>query len=263
MHHAHLDKFAAGDSFFHHLDSRMKLLASIAYTIMVVSLPAKAFLAVIVYAVAPFAVLVFSGIPLGFVFRRIVIVSPFMLILAISCVFYDATLHRIFLGSYALNLSGGWLRCFTILFKFTVTMMTLFALMGTTRFGDLLAGLQRMGFADILAMQLGFVYRYLFVLIDRIHHILQARSARRLRSLGFKMESRIAASMIGSLFIESIETAGRIHIAMQARGFVGVFHSIRPLAIGRQEWVFAAGFCLCGGMLYLATVLFLLPGVVQ
>ncbi len=263
MHHAYLDKFAAGDSFFHRLDSRVKLLAAAVYTMAVISLPAKAFLAVAVFTAPPFAVLVFGQIPLVFVFRRIAAVSPFVLMLAVSCVFYDSTLHEVFLGPYILNLSGGWIRCFTILFKFIVTMMTLFALMGTTRFGDLLAGLGWMRFPDILVMQISFVYRYLFVLIDRIHHILRARAARRIRSLGFRLESRIAASMVGSLFIESIETAGRIHIAMQARGFVGVFHPIRPLAIGWQEWLFAAGFCIVSGTLYLLVIRFPLGGVGQ
>jgi cobalt/nickel transport system permease protein len=246
MHHAYLDKYADGDSFFHHLDSRVKFLAAVVYTVLVLSLPKDHPAVVVCYAVAPFAVLVWAGIPLWFVLRRILMVSPFVLVLALSCPLYDKTPWPVVFGKMSFFLTGGWLRCFTILAKFVVTMLTLFALVGTTRFADLLAGLQWMRFPDVLVMQLGFLYRYLFVLVDQVHHILLARSARKFHSLGFRREIKIAAAMTGSLFIRSIETSQRIHIAMQARGFTGAFHSLRPTRIVLRDIIFLLGFlALC------------------
>jgi cobalt/nickel transport system permease protein len=242
MHHAYLDRYAGGDSVFHRLDGRVKLLTAVVYTVLVLSLPKTTPAAVCWYAVAPFGILVFAGIPAGFVFRRIAVVSPFVLILALSCPLYDKTPQTIDLGTMSLPLTVGWMRCFTILIKFAATMLTLFALTSTTRFVDMLAGMQRMGLPNILVVQLSFVYRYLFVLVDRVHHILRARSARKLRSLGFRRELHIAAAMIGALFIDSIESAERVHIAMQARGFTGRFHSLRPLRITRPDGLFLLGF---------------------
>ena len=83
---------------------------------------------------------------------------------------------------FILKSTLGWLRCFTIIGKFIVTMLALMALVSTTRFNNLLTGLQRLGFPSLLVIQLGFLYRYIFVLIDRAHHILRARAGRRLRS---------------------------------------------------------------------------------
>jgi len=91
-------------------------------------------------------------------------------------------------------------------------------------------------------MQLGFLYRYLFVLVDQVHHILLARSARKFHPLGFRREMKIAAAMTGSLFIRSIETSQRIHIAMQSRGFTGTFHSLRHTRIVLRDIIFLLGF---------------------
>ena len=68
-------------------------------------------------------------------------------------------------------------------------MAALIALVCTTRFSDLLCGMEKMGMPQILVNQLGFLYRYIFVLIDKAHHILRARASRKLRNLGFAKES--------------------------------------------------------------------------
>jgi cobalt/nickel transport system permease protein len=167
------------------------------------------------------------------------LVSPFVLVLALSCPLYDRTPVAVAFGPFVWQGTVGWMRCFTILGKFVVTMLALIGLVSTTRFNDLLAGLQRLGVPKLLVIQLGFLYRYIFVLIDRAHHILRARAGRRLRSLGFKRELRTASSMVGSLFIRSIDTAEHINIAMQGRGFDGKWRSISKLQIRRADLLFA------------------------
>jgi cobalt/nickel transport system permease protein len=241
MHHSYLDKYADSDSFFHRLDSRIKFLAAVVFTGAVLLSGPKAVAILFCFAVGPFAVLVLAGIPLPFVFRRILIVCPFVLILALTCPFYDRQPETVAVGPYLFSISSGWLRCFSILGKFTVTMLTLFGLVCTTRFADLLAGLRKMRCPEILIVQLGMLYRYLFVLVDRVHHILRARNTRKLRNLGFRKETAVGAAMTGALFIRSIETSQKIQVAMQARGFCGQFHSLWTMKITRRDVFFAAG----------------------
>ena len=238
MHHAHIDRYAYQDSAIHRLDSRTKFLVVLVFTALVVSLPRTSLSILLCYAVGPFAVLVWAGIPLRFVFKHILLVSPFILVLALSCPLYDRTPVAVSFGPFSWHSSFGWLRCFVILTKFVVTMLALIALVSTTRFNDLLAGLQRLGVPRLLIIQLGFLYRYIFVLIDRAHHILRARAGRKLRNLGFKMELRTAASMLGSLLIRSIDTAEHISVAMQARGFDGNWRTLSRLQVRRTDLLF-------------------------
>ena len=238
MHHAYIDKFAYQDSAIHRLDGRIKFIVVLVYTAVVISLPRTSVSILACYAIGPFAILVWAGIPLRFVFRHILLVSPFVLVLALSCPLYDKTPVKIAFGPFAWMSSVGWMRCFTIVGKFVVTMLALIALVSTTRFSELLAGLQKLGLPTVLVIQLGFLYRYIFVLIDRAHHILRARAGRKLRNLGFKSELKIAASMLGSLLVRSIDTAENINIAMQARGFDGKWRTLSRLRIRNSDFIF-------------------------
>ena len=240
MHHAHIDKFAYQDSIIHRLDARVKLIVTVIFTSIVLSLPKMSLSILTCFAIGPFTILVLGKIPLKFVAKQILIVSPFILVLALSCPWYDRTPQDIFFGPFCWQTTLGWLKGCTIAGKFAVTMLALIALASTTRFADLLAGMHKLRLPSVLIMQLGFLYRYIFVLIDKVHHMLQARAARRLKNLGVKKEFKIAVSMIGSLLIRSIDTAERINIAMQARGFNGTWPTISNLKIKRSDFLFVS-----------------------
>ena len=250
MHHAHIDKFSFKDSPVHRLDSRAKFLVVLVFTAVVLSLSRTSPGILVYYAVGPFTILVLGGIPLKFVFKQILLVSPFILVLALSCPFYDRNPVTTAFGPFVWQISTGWLRCFSILGKFIVTMMALIALVSTTRFADLLTALQKLAVPKLLIIQLGFLYRYIFVLIDKAHHILRARAGRKLRNLGFKAELKTAASMLGSLFIRSIDTAEHINIAMQARGFDGNWRCLSKLQFHRCDLLFVSIFAIFMLVLY-------------
>jgi len=239
MHHAYIDKFAYQDSPVHRLDSRVKFIVVLVFTAVVISLPRTSPGILAWYAVGPFTILVLGRIPLRFAFKHILMVSPFVLVLALSCPLYDKTPVTVAFGPFFWQTLLGWMRCFTILGKFIVTMLALIALVSTTRFSDLLTGLQKLGLPKLLIIQLGFLYRYIFVIIDRAHHILRARAGRKLRNLGFKVELKTTAAMLGSLLIRSLDTAEHINIAMQARGFNGSWRTISKLQIRCTDYIFA------------------------
>lgn len=238
MHHAHIDRFAYQDSPVHRLDSRVKFLSVVIFSAVVLSLPVSSFSILACYAVGPFSILVLGRIPLRFAFKQVLLVSPFILVLALSCPFYDRNPVDTAFGPFVWEISAGWLRCFSILGKFIVTMLALIGLVSTTRFADLLGGLDKLAVPRLLIIQLGFLYRYIFVLIDRAHHILRARAGRKLRNLGFATELKTASSMLGSLFVRSLDTAENINIAMQARGFDGEWHGVRKLQFRWGDGVF-------------------------
>ena len=243
MHHAHIDKFAYQDSWFHRLDSRVKLIVTVVYMAVVLSLPATSVSVLSCYAAGPFVVLVLAGIPLGFVFRHILLASPFVLVLALSGPLYNKEPVQVLFGPLAWMTTVGWLRCLVILGKFSISMLAIIGLISTTPFSALLAGLQRLGVPEILAVQLGFLYRYIFVLIDTVHHLRRAASARRFHGLGLRREFQTAGAMIGSLLVRSLDQAERIHRAMQGRGFQGRWHSLsqdRISAADRQFVMVAA-----------------------
>jgi cobalt/nickel transport system permease protein len=238
MHHTLIDSLACGDSFAHRLDSRVKLIAVIVFSLAVLSVRPTAVSILFCYAIGPFAMLVISNVPLKLVAKQILIVSPFIAVLAISSIFYDRTAITTGFGPYEWTTTSGVLRCFSIVGKFIITMSTLILLAATTRFHDLLSAMDKLGVPKLLVMQLSFLWRYIFMLIDRATHMLRARAGRNLRYLGIKTELKTAAAMTGSLLTSSVSTAQRVNMAMLARGFNGHLYSGTNAHTHRSDWVF-------------------------
>lgn len=254
MHHSYIDKFAYQDSPVHRLDARVKFIAALLFTAMMISLPRTSFAILFCCAVGPFAVLVIGKIPLKFVFKHILFISPFVLILALSCPLYDRTPSAAAFGPFVFRITLGWIRCAAICGKFVVTMLALIALVSTTRFSDLLAGLAKIGVPKILIIQLGFLYRYIFVLIDTAQHILRARAARTFGNFGIKRQVKTASAMLGSLFVRSVDTAERINVAMRGRGFDGNWRTISRLKISNNDYIFTVFFTVFIALLYFFAV---------
>ena len=78
MHHHYIDRFAYQDSPIHRLDPRAKVLVVAAYSAVLISLPREVIPSAW-FAVLPFVLLVWGGVPLRFVAKHTLIVSPFIL----------------------------------------------------------------------------------------------------------------------------------------------------------------------------------------
>ncbi len=79
---------------------------------------------------------------------------------------------------------------------------------------------------QVIVMQLGFLYRYLFVLMDEAMRVRRARDFRgaALAPLGRRLAA--AGGVIGTLFVRTLDRSQRIHLAMAARGYRGEPHSL-------------------------------------
>lgn len=254
MHHAHIDKFAYLDSPIHRLDPRVKLAVTLIATLVIVSLPPFSPDLAFYTWIGPFILLVIGRISLRFAVKHVLLALPFILVLAGTSLWYDRTPTTILFGPFQWHSTVGWLKCLTLTFKFTGSMLALVALICTTRFSDLLMVLQRWHVPEILVIQLGFLYRYIFVLIDKAHHTVQARTMRTLRRLAARRELGIGTAMIGSVLVQSLDTSARVTQAMQARGFTGQRHSPRQFHMHRTDWLFTGlAAVYIGALLYLGT----------
>lgn len=236
MHHHYIDRFAYQDSPIHRLDPRAKVLAVVAYSVVLISL-GRYELPSAWYVVWPFVMLALGGIPMWFVARHILIVSPFIVCLVAFSPIFDRTPVRF---HDAVTVAGGWLTAASVLLRFVFGMAALIALASTTRFAALLKGLERLGVPAILVAQLRFLYRYLFLLLDQAMHLRRARSARDAGRGPFAHRWRVNAAQVGVLFVRTLEQADRTHRAMLARGYDGTIRLLEPLRWQRRDWLFIA-----------------------
>lgn len=225
-----LDLMARGDTPLHRLDARAKVLVTLVFILCVVSYGRYELAALFPFFIFPAVMIALSDIPPLFIARKIALLCPFVLIVGAFNPLFD---RDIILQLGPLGISGGWLSFTSILTRSILTVGAAFILVGVTGFNAVCQALERLGMPQVFAVQLLFLYRYIFVLADEGG---RASRARELRSCGKKgLGINSFGSMIGHLLLRTWQRAERIHMAMLARGFTGEFHANRPNRFGLPE----------------------------
>jgi cobalt/nickel transport system permease protein len=231
-----LDLLANGNSAIHRLDARAKVLVTLVFILCVVSHNRYELTALFPFFIFPFVMVSLAGLPPRFIIRKIILLCPVVLVVGIFNPLFD---REILLQFGPLGISGGWISFASILTRSILTVGAAFILVGVTGFTGVCQALERMGIPQAFTVQLLFLYRYIFVLTEDSG---RASRARELRSCGKKgMGIRSFGSLTGHLLLRTWQRAERIHSAMLARGFTGVFHVQRRQCFGAPEFRFVIG----------------------
>jgi cobalt/nickel transport system permease protein len=232
----HLDRLAEGDTAVHRLDPRAKVLVTIFFIVSVVSFGKYELSALFPFFLYPAALIALGNLPALFLLRKTMLVLPFAVIIGIFNPLFD---RQILLHVGPLAVSGGWVSCASIIVRAALTVSAAFILLTVTGFPAICAALERLGMPRTFAVQLLFLYRYIFVLVEEGKRMSRARELRTFGSRG--MGIRSFGSLIGHLLLRTWERAERIHRAMLARGFTGEFHLRRACRFGVRETFYLLG----------------------
>lgn len=230
-----LDRLAFGETAVHRLDPRAKVLVTLLYIVTVVLFGKYDLSALFPYFIFPAVMISVGGLPAGFVIRKVLLLAPFVLMIGIFNPVFD---REVLVRLGPVGISGGWISCASIVVRTMLTLGAALILVGVTGFPAICGALERMGMPRVLAVQLLFLYRYIFVLTEEGA---RASRARELRAFGKGLGMKTFASLVGHLLLRTWQRAERIHMAMLARGFVGEFHARREFRFGARELLFLFG----------------------
>lgn len=232
----YLDTLSDQDTPVHRLDPRAKLVTTMVFTTAVVSFSKYEISALIPYVLYPVFLLAAGNLPPGYILRKILLVSPFAVLVGIFNPLLD---QDIIMRVGGLSISGGWVSFGSILIRFTLTVGAAMILVAVTGFNALCLAMEKLGAPRFFAIQLLFLYRYLFVLMEEAINMIRARSLRVFNGKG--MGVAVYGSMLGHLLLRTMDRAQRIHSAMWCRGFDGSIRIMKPLSMGRKEFGFMLG----------------------
>lgn len=252
-----LDRLSYQDTPVHRLDPRAKVIATMLFILTVVSYPKYEVVELAPFFLFPLLLAALGDIPVLFLLKKVLIVSPFAIFIGIFNPLFDAASFA-FLG---MRFSAGWISFLSILAKFTLTVTAALLLISTTSFAGVCHALRRFGLSTIFVAQLLFLYRYLFVLMEETMRIVRARDMRSFGRRGTDMKTVVR--IIGSLFLRTVERAERIYSAMLARGFQGDIPSIKQYAIRSADVLFLMTVTLALGVFRAVSVPQLLGRFVQ
>lgn len=233
---SYLDSLSCQQSPIHRLDPRAKVIATAFFIVSVVSFDKYEITGLIPFCLYPVVLIALGDLPLGYLLKKILLAAPFAVFIGMFNPLID---RAILMDLGPVGISGGWISFASILLRFVLTVGAVLALIASTGFASICMSLEKMGAPNSLAVQLLFLYRYIFVLIDEASRMVRARALRAFegRGMGFK----VFTSMIGQLLLRALDRAQRIHRAMCCRGFDGEIRMSRPLMFCRRDGIFVLG----------------------
>jgi cobalt/nickel transport system permease protein len=234
-----LDQMADGDTIIHRLDPRAKVLVTFVFVISVVSCGKYELAALLPFFLFPVFMATLGNIPILYLAKKIIVIIPFAFMVGMFNPLFD---RQVVLHMGALGITGGWISFASIMLRAVLTISAALLLVAVTGFPGICAALERMGMPQPFAVQLLFLYRYIFVLAEEGRQMSRARELRTFGTRGRGIS--VYGSMIGHLLLRTWMRAERIHMAMLARGFSGAFHTRRQFCLGILEAFFILGWCL-------------------
>jgi len=246
MKHSFLDHYSDLDSPVHRLDPRSKLLAVLAFIVAVVLTPVGSWLAYCLYLFIVATLMLLSGVPKLYIFKRSLVIIPFVLLVAIFIPFFKEgeAILNFQIWAWHISITHSGLQLFlSVLAKSWLSILSLVLLTSTTGFSSLLKGLEQLHMTRVMVMLLSFMYRYIFLLTDEVMRMKQARDSRNFGSRRLRQIKTIG-HMIGTLFIRSYERGERVYAAMVSRGFDGQSRTLDRLRLKRSDAIFVTGVVL-------------------
>jgi len=234
------NQVALGDTIFHKIDPRAKLLVTIIFIGMVLSYHKYEVISLIPFFSYPLIFILGGKIPFKLVFKRALLVSPFVLLIAIFNPFLDrAALYTL----NGLEISGGLVSFFSIILRFFLTISSIIILLASTKFETFCFSLQKLKAPSIFVVQLLLMWRYIFVLLEETARMVRAYF---LRNFNLKkgIKFRIYIYILGNLLLRSLARAQRIYLAMLSRGFQGKIMIIDDQKFGVREIFYVSGWTL-------------------
>jgi cobalt/nickel transport system permease protein len=216
-----------GRSPVHRAPAHLKILALLAFVVLVVATPAGWWAAYAGYLAVLALVVGVSRVPPTYLLRRVVVELPFV-VFALLLPFVAQGPRTEVLG-VAVS-SSGLQAGATLLVKSTLGVLASLTLAATTAPQDLLAGLERLRLPRQLVQIMSFMVRYLDVVTGEMQRMRVAREARGFRASDPRHWPVLARSA-GALFIRSYERGERVHLAMLSRGYTGTM----PVVTGPQQ----------------------------
>lgn len=243
--------YAKRDGLLQSLDSRVKLIATLA---LVVSVTLVGDLPVLVCVYLLLLALAYaSKVDLGYFNKVVWAFIPFFSgVIVIPLLFNvfmagDPLFHIFSSGGFTLYVTKqGLLFVVSFVARVTTCAAAVVLLVLSTPQESLFKSFRSLGVPKVYVLTLDMAYRYIFLLMDITRDILTAKKSRTIRSGGMLSEQRWVAGRIGYLLFRALDMSDKVHKAMISRGFTGEVKVLKKFrATGRDYAALATSLAIC------------------
>ncbi|TDC64400.1 cobalt ECF transporter T component CbiQ [Actinomadura sp. GC306] len=233
--HAHR-LYLPGTSPVHRLPPQTKIVAVVAFVLLVVATPRERMWAFAGYALLLAGVALLARVPFPTVARRTVIEVPFVAFAFL--IPFVAQGERITVLGLQVSEGGLW-DAWNILAKGTLGVVASILLAATTEPRLLLLGIERLRMPPLITQIAAFMLRYMDVVAAELGRMRVARASRGFEARDLRA-TRVLARSVGALFLRSYERGERVHLAMVSRGYDGRMPVLHDVGATAAQWTAAA-----------------------
>jgi len=234
--HSHSPIYRPGDSPVHRLAPQCKLVAVLAFILIVVTTPPTSFWAFGGYAVLLAAVALIARVPFSSIAARMVVEVPFVAFAALlPFISRGARVDVLGISVSESGMLGAW----NILAKASLGVIASVLLAATTEPRTLLLGIERLHMPAQMVQIMQFMFRYTDVIGSEMARMRIARESRAFEARDVR-QLKVVAQSAGALFIRSYERGERVHLAMLSRGYNGTMPAVIDVRASRSSWGWAA-----------------------
>lgn len=237
------DELSRRDSFIHRMHPLAKLLATLVYTVVLVSYDKYATIALLPLLFFPVFVAAAGRIPVGPILKRLLYIEPMIICVGLLNPLFDRGTTTV-LGY---TISSGWLIFISIVLKGSLAVTSALLLIATTGMDGIALSLRKMRVPKIFVLQLMLTYRYISVLLEEAARTLQAYALRAFDSKGLKRE--VWGPLLGQILLRTMDRAQRIYEAMCLRGFIGEYRTGKTSRPGLGDFLYV----ICWGIFFAAS----------
>jgi cobalt/nickel transport system permease protein len=224
-----------GHSPVHRLAPEAKLLAQLAFVLIVVATPREAVWAFAVDAGIVLVVASMAAIPLRYVLRRLVFEVPFVAFAFLLPFFGQG--ERVDVLGLSLSVEGLW-GAWNILAKATIGLLASVVVASTTTMAEFLTGFDRLRVPRAFTSIASFMVRYMDVIADEMRRMRIARLSRGYDAR-WLWQAKAIGQTAGALFIRSYERGERVYLAMVSRGYAGQMPELDEPRATASAWLLA------------------------
>jgi cobalt/nickel transport system permease protein len=220
--HSYIDRFSEIGSPIARLDPRIKITAFLSLIVFTVVTRGSSRQEFCLQGALALVLVLVSKVPLGFIFKKSLVVIPFVAVVSVFNIVAGNQIIETFLATLSKSL---------------ISVVYLILLVATTRFPDLMKAFERLKCPQLITTILSFMYRYVFVIEDELMTMKMAKESRSFGGSAL-FHAKVFSNILGSLFIRSYERAEEIYLAMCARGFDGDIRTLGEFKLRMADAVF-------------------------
>lgn len=232
-----IEEFSIGDSWAHRLDPRAKIIAALAFSIVIALIHAPA--AAIIAPVFPLMLVVAASLNPLRVLARLAVVNGFLFFLVVFLPFTVSGTVIASVGPLDVHREG-LVAAGVLLLKSNAIMLALIALLGTTPVFTLVHAMSHLGVPDKLVHLFFFCFRYLHVIHEEFDRLTRAMKIRGFRPRTDMHTYRSYAYLVAMVLISGYDRSNRVLAAMKCRGFKNKFYILHHYEMKRADAVLAA-----------------------